>query len=55
LSSKPDGVKSYDVAKLADDVCGLIHERGAESAMLAGHDWGGTIAWTAARRWINVR
>jgi pimeloyl-ACP methyl ester carboxylesterase len=49
LSSKPDGVKAYDAAKLADDVCGLIHERGAESPMLAGHDWGGTIAWTAAR------
>ena len=26
----------------------LIHERGAESAMLVGHDWGGTIAWTMA-------
>ena len=27
---------------------GLIHERGAESAMLAGHDWGGSIAWATA-------
>jgi pimeloyl-ACP methyl ester carboxylesterase len=48
LSSKPDGVAAYDVAKLADDVRGLIHERGAETAMLVGHDWGGTAAWYTA-------
>jgi pimeloyl-ACP methyl ester carboxylesterase len=48
LSSKPDGVAAYDVAQLATDIKGLIHERGAESAMLAGHDWGGSIAWTMA-------
>jgi pimeloyl-ACP methyl ester carboxylesterase len=33
---------------LADDIRGLIGELGAESAMLVGHDWGGTIAWTTA-------
>jgi pimeloyl-ACP methyl ester carboxylesterase len=48
LSSKPEGVAAYDVALLADDIKGLIHERGAESAMVAGHDWGGSIAWTMA-------
>ena len=48
LSSKPDGVAAYDVGLLADDIKGLIHERGAQSAMLAGHDWGGSIAWTVA-------
>jgi pimeloyl-ACP methyl ester carboxylesterase len=48
LSSKPDDVAAYDVALLAADIKGLIHERGAESAMLAGHDWGGSIAWTVA-------
>jgi pimeloyl-ACP methyl ester carboxylesterase len=48
LSSKPDGVAAYDVALLAADIKGLIRERGAESAMLAGHDWGGSIAWTVA-------
>jgi epoxide hydrolase 4 len=48
LSSKPESVAAYDVALLADDIKGLIHERGAESAMLAGHDWGGSIAWTLA-------
>jgi epoxide hydrolase 4 len=48
LSSKPDGVHAYDVALLAADIKGLIQERGAESAMLVGHDWGGSIAWTMA-------
>ena len=48
LSSRPDGVKAYGADKLAADIRGLIHERGAESALLVGHDWGGTVAWTLA-------
>ena len=48
LSSKPDGVKPYSAANLAEDVRGLISERGAESASVVGHDWGGTAAWTLA-------
>ena len=39
LSSKPDGVKAYDIDQLTADIRGLIHERGAESALLVGHDW----------------
>src|SRR6202043_2621348 len=39
LSSKPKGVKAYDVGLLAADIRDLIHERGAETALLAGHDW----------------
>ncbi len=48
LSSKPDGVAAYDIGKLAADIRDLIRERGAESALLAGHDWGGSIAWATA-------
>src|SRR5271166_6375831 len=48
LSSKPDGVHAYDTDKLTDDIRDLVHERGAESALLAGHDWGGTVAWDTA-------
>jgi pimeloyl-ACP methyl ester carboxylesterase len=48
LSSRPTDVAAYAVDKLADDIRGLIRELGAESAMLVGHDWGGTIAWTTA-------
>src|ERR1700751_442712 len=48
LSSKPDGVHAYDTDKLTADIRGLIQERGAESALLAGHAWGGTVAWDTA-------
>ena len=48
LSSRPEGVDNYDIEKLAGDVRDLVHERGAESALLAGHDWGGSVAWATA-------
>src|SRR5262249_36253073 len=48
LSSRPSGFTKYSAAEVADDITGLIHELGAESAMLVGHDWGGTVAWTMA-------
>ena len=48
LSSRPEGFASYTADKLATDVRGLIQELGAESAMVVGHDWGGTVAWTLA-------
>ena len=48
LSSKPDGVAAYDIGLLAADIRDLIRERGAATAMLAGHDWGGSIAWATA-------
>ena len=48
LSSKPEGVAAYDTGQLAADIRGLVHERGAESALLVGHDWGGTVAWATA-------
>ena len=46
LSSRPDGVAAYDTGQLTADICGLIRERGAQSAMLVGHDWGGSVAST---------
>jgi pimeloyl-ACP methyl ester carboxylesterase len=45
LSSKPEGVDAYATGPLADDIRGLIQDRGAKSALLVGHDWGGTAAW----------
>src|SRR4051794_4870784 len=48
LWSARDGVAAYTADKLAGDIRGLIHELGAESAMVVGHDWGGTAAWTLA-------
>src|SRR5438067_11972026 len=45
LSSKPAGVAAYDIDLLAADIRDLIHERGAQTARLAGHDWGAAVAW----------
>ena len=54
LSSKPDGVEAYAIDQLTADVRGLIHERGAESALLVGHDWGGSVAWATAMTYPEV-
>jgi len=54
LSSRPDDIAAYDTHKLAGDVRGLIHERGAESALLVGHGWGGTAAWATAMKYPEV-
>jgi epoxide hydrolase 4 len=48
LSSKPDGHAPYTADKLAADIRDLIQERGVESALVVGHDWGGTAAWNTA-------
>ena len=48
LSSRPAKVAAYDTDMLAADVRGLIRELGAERALLAGHDWGGAVAWITA-------
>src|SRR5579875_1415489 len=48
LSSRPQEVDAYRTHKLAGDVRDLIAERGAESALLAGHDWGAAVAWMTA-------
>jgi epoxide hydrolase 4 len=48
LSSKPDGVAAYRADRVAADIRGLIGELGAESALIVGHDWGGSVAWVTA-------
>jgi pimeloyl-ACP methyl ester carboxylesterase len=44
-SEKPPGVRSYLIDTLSDDVAGLIHRLGESKAVVAGHDWGGAVAW----------
>jgi pimeloyl-ACP methyl ester carboxylesterase len=48
LSSKPRGRSAYALPELARDVAELIEERGETSAHVAGHDWGGAVAWATA-------
>jgi pimeloyl-ACP methyl ester carboxylesterase len=54
LSSRPEDVKAYDTDRLTADIRNLIHERGAQSAMLVGHDWGGSVAWATAMKYPEV-
>lgn len=48
LSDKPSGVSAYRIDALLGDVIGLIAHAGAERAAIAGHDWGGVLAWHLA-------
>jgi len=50
LSSKPRGICNYSITHLVEDVVALIHHLGEEKAAVAGHDWGGIIAWHLAMR-----
>lgn len=48
LSSKPPEVEKYGVQYLVEDICALIRHLGAQRCCLAGHDWGGVVAWAVA-------
>ena len=45
---KTDVRGPYDPATLTDDVAALVHALGSERAVVAGHDWGGLVAWLCA-------
>lgn len=47
-SSKPEGVENYAPDKAVGDLLALATHFGKERFVLAGHDWGGAIAWMAA-------
>lgn len=47
-SDKPPGVRSYGLDLLAADVRALVRHFGHEKAVVAGHDWGGAVAWAFA-------
>jgi pimeloyl-ACP methyl ester carboxylesterase len=49
-SDKPPGVHPYRLETLVEDVRALIRHAGEERAAVAGHDWGGLIAWHLALR-----
>jgi pimeloyl-ACP methyl ester carboxylesterase len=49
-SGQPTGVQEYVVDKLVEDVAAVIKHLGREKSVVAGHDWGGLVAWTFAMR-----
>jgi pimeloyl-ACP methyl ester carboxylesterase len=48
LSDKPPRVDQYAMKHLVEDVGALATHLGHEKFVLAGHDWGGAIAWSFA-------
>ncbi|WP_403022154.1 alpha/beta fold hydrolase [Salinibacterium sp. GXW1014] len=46
--ARPVGAHEYDIKELVADVLGLMEALGLDSAHLAGHDWGASVAWAAA-------
>jgi epoxide hydrolase 4 len=47
-SDKPPRVRDYRPRVLAQEMADLIAALGADSAAVAGHDWGGGLAWLVA-------
>ena len=47
-TDKPAEREAYDMANLVGDLTGLLDALGVEKAVIAGHDWGGIIVWSAA-------
>jgi pimeloyl-ACP methyl ester carboxylesterase len=53
-SDKPAGADAYSAAHLAGDVANVIRSCGKERAHVAGHDFGGGVAWATAMLHANV-
>jgi pimeloyl-ACP methyl ester carboxylesterase len=47
-SSKPEGVEHYTTDRIVADLFALATHFGRDRFALAGHDWGGAVAWLAA-------
>jgi pimeloyl-ACP methyl ester carboxylesterase len=47
-TDRPEAAGSYSILHLTGDVMALMDALGEESAVVAGHDWGASVAWHAA-------
>jgi pimeloyl-ACP methyl ester carboxylesterase len=47
-SSKPPSIDAYRLPELTKDIAGLIRQTGEGPCIVAGHDWGGAVAWMTA-------
>ena len=48
LSDKPNGIASYKMTALVDDILGLAGTFGFDRFYLAGHDFGAMVSWNLA-------
>lgn len=47
-SSQPKGDDNYAMGLLVSDVAAVIKHFGQDKAIVVGHDWGGSVAWSTA-------
>ena len=47
-SDRPEGVENYEVGRIVEDAIALMDSLDIEEFTLAGHDWGGAVAWGVA-------
>jgi pimeloyl-ACP methyl ester carboxylesterase len=50
-SDQPEGVASYAMTHLVDDVLAVVKHFERDQAIIVGHDWGGMVAWQFAMRY----
>ena len=46
--ARPEGVDSYSVTELCEDVLAMAATLGRKRFHVVGHDWGGSVAWALA-------
>jgi pimeloyl-ACP methyl ester carboxylesterase len=54
LSDKPTQVEDYDLKILVEDIKHLSEKLELDTFNLAGHDWGGVIAWAVAEKYPDT-
>jgi pimeloyl-ACP methyl ester carboxylesterase len=47
-TDRPDAIDAYTLFHLTGDMLGLLDALGAQTAVIAGHDWGAPVAWHSA-------
>jgi pimeloyl-ACP methyl ester carboxylesterase len=47
-TDRPAAIDQYTLFHMIGDMVGLLDALGAETAVIAGHDWGAPVAWHAA-------
>ena len=48
-SDKPEGIQSYFILNIVEDIRGLVTGLGKNRFTLIGHDFGGMVSWFFAR------
>jgi len=54
LSDKPKGIQKYRIDILIKDIKGLCEHLNLKKFYLAGHDWGGVVAWVFAENYPGL-